>query len=99
MKKIILLFLLYISILPFVANAQSVDEMQQLFPDKLAVFSNINRSVDIAFKDGVPYAEAKEVSEMMILNDNANGFYNKDKVYHSSFNELKKVEAYTLVPQ
>ena len=62
------------------------------------MFSNINRSVEIAFKKGVPYAEANEVSEMMILNDNANGMYNKDKVYNSTFNELKKVEAYTLVP-
>ena len=77
-------------------KAQSVEQMQQLFPDKLAVFSNINRSVDISFKKGVPYAEANEVSEMMILNDNANGIYNKDKVYHSDFNELEKVEAYTL---
>ncbi len=79
-------------------KAQSVEQMQQLFPDKLAVFSNINRSVDISFKKGVPYAEANEVSEMMVLNDNANGIYNKDKVYHSDFNELEKVEAYTLVP-
>ena len=79
-------------------KAQSVEQMQQLFPDKLAVFSNINRSVDISFKKGVPYAEANEVSEMMVLNDDANGIYNKDKVYHSDFNELEKVEAYTLVP-
>ncbi|HEY5406228.1 MAG TPA: DUF3857 domain-containing protein [Ginsengibacter sp.] len=89
-----------LAILCFTTNgkAQSLEQMQQLFPDKLAVFSNINRSVDIAFKKGVPYAEANEVSEMMILNDNANGIYNKDKVYHSDFNELEKVEAYTLVP-
>lgn len=79
-------------------NAQSVEEMRKIFPDKMAVFSSINRSVEIAFKKGVPYAEANEISEMMILDDKANGMYNKDKVYHSSFNELKKVEAYTLVP-
>ena len=85
-------------ILPASIMAQSVEQMQKLFPDKLAVFSNINRSVDISFKKGVPYAEADEVSEMMILDDNANGVYNKDKVYHSDFNELQKVEAYTLVP-
>src|SRR5450432_4170464 len=82
-----------------IIEAQSVEQMQQIFPDKLAVFSSINRSVEIGFKKGVPYAEANEVSEMMILNDNANGIYNKDKVYNSSFNELKKVEAYTLVPE
>lgn len=84
---------------PALATTQSVEQMQQLFPDKMAVFSNITRSVEISFKKGVPYAEANEVSEMMILDDNAKGMYNKDNVYHSSFNELKKVEAYTLVPE
>ncbi len=85
--------------LAFTTNAQSVEQMQQLFPDKMAVFSNIQRSVEIAYKKGVPFAAANEVSEMMILNDNAKGMFNKDNVYHSSFNELKKVEAYTLVPE
>lgn len=84
--------------LPVAGKSQSLEQMQQLFPGKLAVFSNIKKSVDISFKNGTPYAEANEVSEMMILNDNANGFYNKDKIYHSDFNELEKVEAYTLVP-
>lgn len=79
-------------------NAQSLEKMQELFPDKLAIFSNVNRSVEISLNKGVPYAEADEVSEMMVLNDKANGIFNKDKVYHSTFNELKKLEAYTLVP-
>lgn len=80
-------------------KAQTVEKMQEIFPDKLAVFSNINRSVEISYKKGIPCAEATELSEMMILNDNANGMFNKDRVYHSSFNELKKVEAYTTVPE
>ena len=80
------------------SSAQSLEQMQQYFPDKLAIFSNINKNVEISFNKGVPYAEANEVSEMMVLNDKANGMFNKDKVYHSSFNELKKLEAYTLVP-
>jgi transglutaminase-like putative cysteine protease len=80
------------------ANGQSLEKMQQLFPDKLAIFSNINRSVEIAYEKGEPYAEAAEVSEMMILNERANGLFNKDKVYHSGFNELKKLEAWTMIP-
>ena len=100
MKAIFLQTILpFMMVLPAISKAQTVEQMQQLFPDKLAVFSKINRSVEIAFKKGIPYAEANEISEMMILNDNANGMYNKDKVYHSTFNELKKVEAYTLVPE
>jgi hypothetical protein len=99
MKAVCLrIFSMLIPALPGIIQAQSVEQMQQIFPNKMAVFSNINTSVEISFKKGVPYAEADEVSEMMILNDNANGIYNKDKVYNSTFNELKKVEAYTLVP-
>jgi transglutaminase-like putative cysteine protease len=99
MKAICLQTFLLLMLMPGLIKAQSVEKMQQIFPDKLAVFSSINRSVEIAFKKGVPYAEANDVSEMMILNDNANGLYNKDKVFNSVFNELKKVEAYTLVPE
>lgn len=82
------------------ADAQMLDELQQQYPDKLAVFSNINRSVEIFLnkETGEPCSQANEVSEMMILSDKANGLFNKDRVYHSSFNELKKLEAYTIVP-
>ncbi len=79
-------------------QAQTAEELKQLYPDKMAVFSNVNRSVEIFFNKDVPYAESAEVSEMMILDEKANGMFNKDKVYHSSFNELKKIAAYTLVP-
>ncbi|MBC7886279.1 MAG: DUF3857 domain-containing protein [Ferruginibacter sp.] len=93
------LLIMIILVTPSNTKGQSVEQMQQIFPDKLAVFSNISRSVEIAFNKGVPYAAANEVSEMMILNDNAKGMFNKDKVYNSTFNELKKVDAYTLAPE
>lgn len=83
---------------PFFSNAQNLEELQKLYPGKTAVFSNVNRNVDISYNKGVPVAKATEISEMFILDDKANGIYNKDKVYHSSFNELKKVEAYTTTP-
>ena len=83
---------------PALLKAQTLEEMQKLYPGKTAVFSNVNRNVDISYSKGIPVAKATEVSEMFILDDKANGMYNKDKVYHSSFNELKKVEAYTTAP-
>lgn len=100
-KKIMLTPLLLTFVLQVLSNcawAQTLDEMLKLYPGKTAVFSNINRDVEIMINKGMPYAKATEVSEMLILDDKANGIYNKDKVYHSSFNELKKVEAYTAVP-
>lgn len=94
------IFLATLLLTSFIAHAQVVEllKMQQLFPDKLAVFSNVNRTVDITLKDGVPFILENEVSEMMVLNEKANGMLNKDRVYHSTFNQLKKLEAYTLVP-
>ncbi|MFT3679634.1 MAG: transglutaminase domain-containing protein [Ferruginibacter sp.] len=97
-KMFLKLTLLLITFTGGTSFAQTLEELQKLYPDKLAVFSNVNRSVDIAINNGIPYAEANEISEMTILSDKANGLFNKDKVYHSSFNELKKIEAYTLVP-
>lgn len=83
---------------PFCSKAQTLEELQKQYPGKTAVFSNVNRNVDISYSKGVPVAKATEISEMFILDDKANGIYNKDRVYHSSFNELKKVEAYTTAP-
>ena len=99
MIKLLVLFVQSLLLLPVLAQAQSLEAMKQLFPDKMAIFSSIHRSVEIDFKKGVPFAASRQVTELMILDDNAQGIYNKDKVYHSSFNELTKVEAYTLVPE
>ena len=99
-KNPVYIFLATLLLTSFNAHAQVEDllKMQQLFPDKLAVFSGVNRTVDITLKDGVPFILENEVSEMMVLNEKANGMLNKDRVYHSTFNQLKKLEAYTLVP-
>jgi len=98
LTNITLLLITFFAGISFSVTAQSLNEMLKLYPGKTAVFSIVNRNVDISFSKGLPVAKATEVSEMLILDDKANGIYNKDKVYHSSFNELKKVEAYTLVP-
>ena len=99
-KNPVYIFLATLLLTSFNAHAQVEDllKMQQLFPDKLAVFFGVNRTVDITLKDGVPFILENEVSEMMVLNEKANGMLNKDRVYHSTFNQLKKLEAYTLVP-
>ena len=100
MNKLFLNFTLTAVLLfPYITHAQKLDELQRLYPDKLAVFSNINRSVEIFVnkESEEPFATVNEVSEMMILNDKANGLFNKDKVYHSSFNELKRLDAYTIL--
>lgn len=98
LSRILLLYTALLLLVIFSAKGQTLEELQKLYPGKTAVFSNVNRNVDISYSKGIPIAKATEVSEMFILDDKANGIYNKDKVYHSSFNELKKVEAYTTAP-
>ena len=93
--QLVLLFLLGCNI----GFAQSLEQMQKQFPNKLAIFSNVNRFLDLDIKKGIPNATSTEISEIMILDEKGNGLFSKGRVYHSSFNELKKVEAYTVVPE
>jgi hypothetical protein len=79
-------------------QAQTVEEVLQKFPDENAVILNFNRDTRIYLKDNQPVAETKEVTEILVLSDKANGIYNKYKIFHGTFDELKELEAYTKVP-
>ena len=91
---LVVFFLLASTIL----QAQTVDEVLDKFPGELAVILNYNRDTRIFFKNNEPIAESKEEVEILVLNDKANGIYNKYKIFHSSFEEIKDLEAYTKVP-
>src|SRR5690349_3421456 len=84
--------------LPVFSIAQTVDEVLTKFPNEYAVMLNHHREMKIFFKDDQPVAESREENEILILNDKANGLYNKYKVFHGSFNEMKNLDAYTRVP-
>lgn len=94
-KHALIFFICFIATSAF---GQTVDEIMNIFPDEHAVFLTYNRHVKIEMRNDQPYAETKNEVEILILNDKANGAYNKYKVYHSHFNELKEIEAYTKVP-
>jgi len=95
-RKIILSIhcLLYVCIL----KAQTVEEMAAKYPNDYAVFLNMNESLTISMKDGKPYAESKTQRDMLILDDKANGLYNRQYLYNNSYDELLEFEAYTKVP-
>ncbi|HXL57407.1 MAG TPA: DUF3857 domain-containing protein, partial [Chitinophagaceae bacterium] len=80
------------------AHAQSFEEIAAKYPNNYAVIQNYTKSIVISLKDGKPVAESKTEQEMLILDDKANGIYNKHYVYNSSYNELVELEAYTKVP-
>ncbi|WP_153798397.1 transglutaminase domain-containing protein [Foetidibacter luteolus] len=83
---------------PARASAQTIEELAAKYPNNYAVFLNYNRDTRIFLKDNVPQAETKEYIEIAVLDDKANGLYNKYKVFHGSFDELKELEAYTRYP-
>jgi hypothetical protein len=79
-------------------HAQNVDALLQQYPGQLAVFTNCSKAVNIKLNSGNLSAESEEENEFIILDEKAQGLYNKYKVYHSHFNELKSLEAFTKVP-
>lgn len=81
-----------------IAAAQTLEDMKKQFPDNLAVFTTVDKSIEISFKNGEPYAKEFETSEMMVLDEKGNGQFNRGRVYQSHFRELKKIEAYTITP-
>jgi transglutaminase-like putative cysteine protease len=85
-------------VLPLFSAAQVVDDVVKQYPNEMAVMTKYNRETKISFQDGKPVAHSTEEVEMLMLDDRANGLYNKYSIYHGLFDELKDVEAYTKVP-
>lgn len=80
------------------ANAQTVAELRAKYPESHAVLLNYTEDTRIYIENDQPVAETKVVKEILVLDDKANGMYNKYYVYHGSFDEFKDIEAYTKVP-
>ncbi|HRI19349.1 MAG TPA: DUF3857 and transglutaminase domain-containing protein [Panacibacter sp.] len=78
--------------------AQTFEEIAAKYPNNYAVIQNYSKFITITLKDGLPFAETRTEQEILVLDDKANGIYNKQYVYNSSYNELKELEAYTKVP-
>lgn len=80
-------------------KAQDIDGLATTYNKSMALFNTIKQEVKLFFKENTLVAESIDEREMLILNDKANGAYNKYRVYHGSFDELKNLEAYTKVPE
>lgn len=78
--------------------SQDVEALSKAYPNDLVVMNTYKKDLKLSLQKNQPIAQSKEEVEMVVLNDRANGVYNKYKVFHSSFNELQDVEAYTKVP-
>jgi hypothetical protein len=79
-------------------KAQSLEEIAAKYPNDYAVMQNISKLLTISMKDGQPYAESKNEQDILVLDDKANGAYNRQYIYNNSYNSLLDFEAYTKVP-
>lgn len=98
MRRMKIFFISYMVFVCCNAHAQSFDEMAAKYPNTYAVIQNYTRSINISLKNGQPFADTRTEEEILILDDKANGIYNRQYVYSSSYNELSDLEAYTKVP-
>jgi hypothetical protein len=80
------------------AGAQSLDELRAQYPGDNAVILDYRSDTRFFMEGGVPKAETRITQKLMILDDKANGQFNKFEVYHGDFTAIDHLEAYTDVP-
>lgn len=80
------------------STAQTAEEVKQTFPGQELVFLNYNENLKLYLKDGVPVAERNTEKEILVLSEKNASAYSRYKVYHSGYNEMTNLEAYTKVP-
>ncbi|MCX2743085.1 DUF3857 domain-containing protein [Mangrovivirga sp. M17] len=96
---------LAISILIFFANritAQKIDEdeisrLREVYPESQVIFLKYIADIDVSVKGDSLYVEKKNFENTFYLGSQVSQFA-KDRIYSSSFYELKDIEAYSLVP-
>lgn len=79
-------------------EAQSINEINGIFPGELAVVKEHKVHYTIRLKDGVPEARSSEQQEILYLSENAGSYMSKFSFYHSSFHPVDRYEAYTETP-
>ncbi len=87
--------LIFINLTTF---CQTVAEVNAAFPDKEIVYLNFNQELALKIQDGIVVAQSNYARDLMILSKTNAAVYSRSKVYHSSFNELTNLTAYTKVP-
>lgn len=91
-KKISLCFVLLLSKWMY---AQQIEEIKKKYPNEYAVILSQKKEMRFVFDNDKPIAKSKTELEILILDEKANGMYNKYKLYHGSFKTIKNIEAYT----
>ncbi|MBL0356002.1 MAG: DUF3857 domain-containing protein [Chitinophagaceae bacterium] len=98
MNKITTTLLAFTASLFQIVTAQTADEVRTKFPGEELAYLNYNQELKLFMKNDIPVAESRHERELMILSEKNASLYNRQTVYHSGYNELKELEAYTKVP-
>lgn len=80
------------------AWAQTPAEVSAIFPGREAVFLNYNQELNLAVKNGAVIAESNFEKDLMILSEKNAAAYSRSRIYHSGYNELKSLTAYSKIP-
>ena len=93
-------FFQFIFLLFFIhcGSAQSPKEIAALYPAEEAFFLQYNQELKLSVKDGIVISESNNLREIAILSKQNAAAYSRYKIYHSGFNELKSVNAYSKIP-
>jgi len=94
-KKLIIVFA--IAWLQQTIMAQTPEDVKKVFPGEQVVYLNYSEQLNLSIKDDQPVAESDHGVELMLLGENASN-YSRYAVYHSDYNELKNLDAYTKLP-
>ena len=77
---------------------QTPEEVKTVFPDQELVFLNYSQELKLMIKNGDVVAESNHLRELMILSAKNAASFSRSKIYHSGFNELKEIDAYSKIP-
>lgn len=94
-KKLSILFI--VALLQQTILAQTPAEVNKIFPGEQVVYLNYSQQLTLSIKNDTPVAESNHAIELMLLGENASS-YSRYEIYHSGYNELTSLDAYTKVP-
>src|SRR5688572_32158722 len=76
-------------------HAGSQEDWKAKFPTAEAVYTNTLTEVNIQKQNGNWVAVADHSEDLVFLTDNSIKMMSRGRIYHSTFTELKKWDAYT----
>lgn len=94
----LVLRVVFLFLVPCWGSAQKFTAIREMYPTEEAVQVVFSRDLRFFMENGKLLAESEYQQDIMLLNEKTASFFSKSSVYHSGFNELKSLEAYTIFP-